>query len=41
MQSFYDEVSITKKFEIWIKLIYTITWNKSINFSIQVSNNSL
>ena len=29
MQSFYDEVSIArKKFEIYFKLIYTISWNK-------------
>ena len=33
MQSFYDEVSIAKNFEIWFKLIYTISWNVSISLS--------
>ena len=35
MQSFYDEVSIAeKKFEIWFKLIYTISWNKKVLISL-------
>ena len=33
MQSFYDEVSIAKNFEIWIKLIYTTSLNVSISLS--------
>ena len=36
MQSFYDEVSIAgkKSFEIWFKLIYSISWNKKVSIAL-------